>query len=111
MISNIKSPNVFGEVIRDIAFTNEGFGCYDNFKLEQSFKEIQSHQSKDAKKIREIISNIEEIDPSLIPVFSNGELTLGWNWDGDGFLVVTDGKRIAYNNDCKNDNDWAYWEE
>jgi len=112
MIERIKDANVFGECIRDIAFdSTKGFGCYSTFDMESDFRDVQSHQSKTAKKIREIISNTDGVDSSLIPVFSDGKLTLGWHWEGDGLLVVSDGKRIAYNNDCKKDHTWKWWKE
>lgn len=43
--SKIKSPSVFGELIRDLAFKKNNeydFGCYSTFDMEEDFKEVDA---------------------------------------------------------------------
>lgn len=111
----IDDPNLFGEIIREYAFTEE-YGCYSCFDLIGEFKPVQDgfdiqgrlqmalgiHKTQDEQGL----DNDELREKAHY--FSNGKIHIGWYWDGDGTLAIIEGNRCAVNNDCKKDYGWEW---
>ena len=124
MFDQIRDPNVFGEVLRDLIFnTNDkySYGCYTCFDLRKGFKEI-SIESELGQWLKKILAESyqwpdimepphqEELDEvvRLGKFYSNGQIHCAWFWDGDGCLVVSYGSRTVVNDDCEKDYGWEW---
>lgn len=110
-LKKFKSPDAFGEAIRDLAFVKENeddFGCYSTFKLEEGFIKVNPN-SAEGLKIIDAFGILFE-SGEVVDMWTNGPLTVAWFWDGDGILVVSDGNRTAINTDCKKDHGWSWVE-
>ena len=97
---DIGSANFWGEILRDMTFTDDGFGCYSNFDLRSGFRKI-------AKTPTRLLDIQDEIEWSQ---FYNPALGIfvAWYWDGDGTLYFEyPGIRLIHN-DCKNDYEWEF---
>lgn len=100
------TPDLAGEVLRYTCFTKGGWGCYDNFNLEEGFSTMNPLSLID--EIQEICVGEDVDDIKNIRAYYHPEnnITVFWYWDGDGVLGFMDGNRIIYNRDCKCDHDW-----
>ncbi len=115
----MEDANEFGEALRKYCFISDKYGgtygCYSTFELRPEFKKIEMN-SNIGKDLLLYLGLNEDgscgegdwkqtFHPSL---FSNGEIHLGWYWDGDGTLVIHEGNKIVYNSDCKKDYVWKW---
>lgn len=107
----LEDPNVFGETLRDYCFDcpPNQTGCYSCFKLKTQFKEVDRKSALGKWFIREL----EQCDPdwslgNQCSIFSDGNIWIGWFWEGDGDLIIIEGKKIARNTDCKKDYTWEW---
>lgn len=110
-----KNPDEFGETIREFAFKEE-FGCYSCFDLIDEFSQLDA-ESFDANILRKIMGIHQENDPDgymeeykkNAKYYSNGIITIGWYWDGDGTLAIREGEKMAVNHDCKTNYTWEWF--
>ena len=130
----IVNPNVFGEVIRDLAFDTHNdpyaLGCYSAFDLRDGWDKVPKDDSRHLAMTTMIVfedwfsnRNIQDLDDadieeeieylnevvSHVTTVTNGNLMAAWYWDGDGVLVVSNGNLYALNDDCKKDHVWMYF--
>lgn len=116
----------FGELLRDYCFVPDAYGgtkgCYSTFELRPEFKEVDKKSATGKKLLKHLGYNSKGLKLSKdeewlgwqkemygrCKLFSNGNIHVGWWWDGDGTLVIIEGKRIAVNYDCKNDYEWEW---
>jgi len=112
----MNDANEFGEALRNYAFLpKDQRGCYSTFALKQEFRKIKKECKLGQLLLKHLGMNPdgsvgegdwkEQFNPSL---YSNGNIHLGWYWDGDGILVVIEGSKIAVNSDCKKDYTWEW---
>jgi len=108
----MNDPNEFGEALRDYCFVPDGvgwgnYGCYSTFELRPEFKKLLNNSG-----IRQRLSKLSGWSGSDGRVnfycYSNGNIHLGWWWDGDGTLIIQEGNKITINNDCKCDYTWEW---
>lgn len=97
-----ESDDFLGELLRAVAFTSEGYGCYENFDLIAGFKPVIPSPA--------LISHLTgETDESINAFYSEAlDLFVAWYWDGDGTLYFDSGifGRAVWNTDCKKPWDW-----
>jgi len=106
---NIQDPNIFGELLRHTFFTKEGYGCYSNFNVESNF--VRNPLPHDYYEYLGfyLADDAEDYDIYFYQDRDNPKICLAYYWDGDGTLVVSDGERIAVNDDCKKDYYWKFY--
>lgn len=116
----MESADAFGELLRELTFPGEGYGCY-------STREVRGHAVEWPRQRRvEFWRTIGYCDPDypegLAEQADSGEgytwklddLTVHvcWFWDGDGVLAFDaragDLRRVVINGDCKK---YYRWEE
>lgn len=113
----MEDANDFGEALREYCFlpSNGGiYGCYSTFKLRPEFKKF--NPTEDILSIllghnyrgNEYYSGNEVVKIEQNSCFSNGNVIVAWYWDGDGTLYFREGKKAAFNNDCKKDYCWEW---
>ena len=92
-----------GEELRNLFFTDEGFGCYMNFDLKPGFA-----APSDAFQVGQIFAYLATVDENMILVraFVRGNDVCCWEWNGDGCLLVGKGNSFLLNTDCKKDYGW-----
>lgn len=119
------SDDVLGELLRDVIFTGEGYGCYSTFDVRDDAREWSEAERREfwaAIYNRDIAYEADEL-PQLIEeatamgkgyTWPLGDLAVEccWYWDGDGTLCfrVLDGEdvlRFISNDDCKKDYGWG----
>jgi hypothetical protein len=101
--TKIKTPDEFGEILRKYFFLkNSGLGCYQNFWLEAYMIKEEPPQ-----KIKDFFGDCENTIHYYVYGFAS-EGFVAWQWDGDGYLIVSDGERIAGNSDCKKTHGWKW---
>jgi hypothetical protein len=116
----LTNPNDFGELLRNYCFSDKpcmtmtGFhkpyGCYSTFDLKEGFKKL-NEQDEIYKKLW-VYSGIWDTDEkSRFFAYTNGQVNIGWYWDGDGTLVIQCGNKVARNDDCKCDYNWEWINE
>jgi len=99
---NINAANEFGETLRKYFFTkNKGYGCYENFEVEPFLRADYLTESQ-------IEAYFGDIESKCYYFRGMNHEWMAYNWDGDGTLVVSDGKRIAINHDCKKSYNWNF---
>jgi hypothetical protein len=88
-----KAIDFCGEALRYLFFSDEGFGCYDNFELRKGVKSLPEEYNED----EEAAFTCAEL---------NG-IKMKYHWDGDGTLLFELPDDIMlYNSDCKKSNVW-----
>ena len=103
----IKDPNLFGELLRYYFFTkDEGYGCYENFKVESFMTEGVFPKEP----INKYFGEHWENKIYFYADQTNLNIWLAYSWDGDGTLIVSDGNRVAINDDCKKSYNWEWAE-
>lgn len=111
---DLLDANSFGEFFRRYFFTkNEGRGCYANFNLEPFMRSCEvSEWPKDLYKLLGFFEaeDMKEFDVRVYRHKINPECFCAWYWDGDGTLLVSDGTKMARNDDCKKDYTWKFIE-
>ena len=108
-------PNVFGEILREFIFV-EPVGCYSCFELTKTFKPIpegydlrsQLEQVLGIHVLQEVEDGEYQEYRDAAHFYTNGWISVGWYWDGDGCLAIIEGKRAAVNNDCKKNYTWEF---
>ena len=111
-------PREFGELLREYAFSDtpcptmtgfhKPYGCYSTFDLKPEF--VKLSLNTEVYKNLEWLSDVLRTDGRVeFYAYSNGQVHVGWWWDGDGTLIIQEGDRIAINTDCKCD-DWEWCE-
>lgn len=113
----LDNPNEFGELLREHCFedtpcpTITGFhkpyGCYSTFDLKDGFEKL-SGDNKIYKRLEKLSGILNGDGRAYFHAYSNGQIHLGWWWDGDGTLIIQEGNKIAINNDCKSSYGWAW---
>lgn len=115
----IEDVNQFGEVLREHCFdsthcaTMTGYHkpheCYSTFSLNPDFKFFKLLPTNPIYKKLARLSGFNESDGRLdFFAFSNNIIDIGWWWDGDGTLIISEGGKTAINNDCKCDYTWEW---
>ena len=110
--TKINDANVLGEFLREYCFKEE-YGCYSCFDLIDGFKKVDKESSLGQELLKHlghvpVCSDAYSLDIYKNSyLYSNGEIDVGWHWDGDGFLVIKIGDQVILNNDCKKA---TYWE-
>lgn len=116
-------PCAVGEILRDLTFVGEGYGCYTNFDVREDAVEWSTERRRD---YWQALGYDEDPDEEWGMIASeaaaNGRgftyeldgyrIDVCWEWDGDGtltFVVWRDGEilRCLYNGDCKKSNRWV----
>lgn len=100
--------------MRDYSFIQKT-GCYSCFDLIPDFEKIDK-ESQFAEKILRIFGYFEQTNNNeekrfikdASHMFKYKDILMAWLWDGDGHLIVSDGKRTAQNTDCKKDYTWQW---
>ena len=124
-----QDPNVFGEIIREFAF-KDSYGCYSCFELLEEFnpvtggidaegrllmalglhplqeKEVANRETN--RKYKNCVHHDFSSARERTCLYSNGDIHIGWYWDGDGTLAIIEGKKAAVNNDCKKSDRWEW---
>ena len=110
-------PDIFGETIREYCFDtkDDELGCYSCFKLRDGFVEVAKNttlwnQMINALAIEGCLNEIDEDERDKASIYANGDIAVGWYWDGDGTLVIIEGCRMAINGDCKKTYGWEWVE-
>jgi hypothetical protein len=106
--NNIQDPSLFGELLRHLFFTKDGYGCYSNFKVESNF--VRNPLPNEHYKYLgfDCSDDAEGYNIHFYQDRDNPKVCFSYYWDGDGTLVVSDGERVAVNNDCKKDYVWKF---
>jgi hypothetical protein len=113
--------NAVGELLRDVTFTGDGYGCYSTFEVRSDAREWHELERTDYWRARhageddyieELASEEAALGSGYTYTFANHRIDVCWYWDGDGhleFLVYDpdgDPMRRLYNTDCKNAYHW-----
>lgn len=108
-------PNALGEMLRDITFVGEGYGCYSDFdllpeavKLSKADREIFWRASK-----YEDPEEVAGMGEGCIYSIGDYRIEMVYYWDGDGVLAfrVYKGLQILAhieNDDCKKNYRWEH---
>ena len=124
-----QDPNVFGEIIREFVF-KDSYGCHSCFELLDEFKPVTEGfdvegrllmalglhplQEKEAAELethpkwKDFVHYNFSSTREKASLYSNGDIHIGWYWDGDGTLAIIEGKKAAVNNDCKKSDRWEW---
>lgn len=130
---DILDSSVFGELLRQEIFIEQKkdpknhYGCYTTFEVRDDFKPVPSKNGTVMSVLifnaihgctpNEFLYDIEnnpdtykcKRDIENTKIYTNGTEYVGWYWDGDGTLAVSDGDKIAVNDDCKKDYEWKWF--
>lgn len=102
--NDIHDPDILGELLRQLSFTNEGYGCYENFNLRKEFTPQDNEVA--AKLIDDGYGETDEDILEYAKSFTNGIWNVAWYWDGDGTLVFWNEDFAVINEDCKKEYGW-----
>lgn len=118
-ICNLRNPDLIGELLREASFTNEGFGCLENFNMRPQFKafdatsptEIWRHYSlfralTDRDTVPDMLTAINEWQITPHGYANPNGISAGWIWDGDGSLAFAFAGIAIVNHDCKKTYGW-----
>jgi len=100
------NPCALGEILRELTFTSQGYGCYENFIVREEFVEISNYEGAN---LLDYDCAQEAIDSDIAEharAYSNGTWNVAWYWDGDGSLVFWNDEFAIINEDCKKDYTW-----
>lgn len=102
---NILNPNLVGELLRSLTFTNKGFGGYNNFDLQYGFSRFDLNKNNVLfSEYRYEFSCLYESLPYYS--FTNGKWQVIWQCDGDGILIFQIGDNYYINTDSKKSYGW-----
>lgn len=109
-------PVTLGELLRELTFIGDGYGCYSTFDVRPDARELPHHVARwffDEGDDEAEWDHLEDEDYSGY-VFEQDGLTIEvfWYWDGDGTLAyrisnAEGALRIIENNDCKKSSRWS----
>jgi hypothetical protein len=113
------SPDVAGELLRELTFVGEGYGCYSTFEVRDGAVQW-GEESRRKFWLQLEDPNDDEASERALELAGWGEgytYTLGpvvvnvcWYWDGDGCLAFQvrgpDFERVVENTDCKKSYGW-----
>ena len=103
----------FAETLRDRAFPPEkGRGCYASFELAPGFAPVAPNSDAGRRVLTCLLDGSPEYAEEARPaaegsLHSDGDLHVGWYWDGDGTLVLVAGDAAFENTDCKKTYGWT----
>jgi hypothetical protein len=105
------SPNVAGEMLREAAFTADGYGCYSNFNLRDGFDPFPP-ECLGLHDLTLLVGCFAK-DPETLSGVSAfhhkvSGAWLAWHWDGDGTLLFRTRDHVWVNSDCKKDYKWEH---
>jgi hypothetical protein len=115
-IAELNSVDVIGEVLRDYCFVPENLknslGCYSTFDVRPEFEKLHPGSPDFERVLLAMTFSPEHLEeePELlerISAYSNGTLSFGWHWDGDGLLAFALGDLGFVNTDCKKTYGWS----
>lgn len=103
-----RNPDGLGELLRDISFTAEGMGCYENFDLVPGFEKIENISPLVLFEIMGEFA-LEPKEASRAEGYHNPDLGISvyWHWDGDGTLLFDCEAFTLVNHDCKCSYGWS----
>lgn len=115
------NPDTLGELLREMTFVGEGYGCYVNFDVRRDAAPLPHATAK-----RILIGDDPEdwadypddTFSGYVYVFDGLIVEAYWYWDGDGTLVfrlrsgaLSEPIRTIGNGDCKKSYGWVDWPE
>jgi hypothetical protein len=116
-------PCAVGEILRDLTFVGEGYGCYSTFEVREDAREWTREQRRDYwvafgydEKGEEVwdwtADEAADLGQGYTYELDGYRIDVCWYWDGDGtltFVVWRGGEilRSLYNGDCKKSNRWV----
>lgn len=119
------SPDVLGELLRDLTFVGEGFGCYSTFDVRDDAREWSEEDRRtfwrwcnradrhfEPGELDEIIEDATKMGSGYSWMLGELVIDCCWYWDGDGtlcFRVLNEAEgvvRLVVNDDCKKDYRW-----
>ncbi len=106
--TELTDANKFGEILRENLFTQNGFGCYQNFDLIDDFGSYYKGNSLYDSIHKKYFAYLDDDNPVVYVSIKNKKVFVAWHWDGDGTLIVSDGQRAAINTDCKKSDRWQW---
>lgn len=107
--------NVVGELLRDLTFLGEGYGCYSNFSVRSGARKWYPRQRRDWWQAlgvdEECLDEVAFLGEGYTFDLDGYLIDVCWFWDGDGTLTFcvsreADVLRTLYNGDCKKDYGW-----
>ena len=113
------SINFVGELLHYRCFIpKDQIGCYSTFELTPDFKKVE-YESELGEKLLKFLNEDDSFENELYPLsefiedyhptlYSNGEISIAWYWDGDGTLLFHTKEFTLINTDCKKkDYGWS----
>jgi hypothetical protein len=104
---NTIDPQILGELLRNLTFTDDGFGCYENFDVREGFVPITDIPKFFYKEPVHEYNSAMFDDTIGVKAYTNLEWNVYWQWDGDGTLIFEIGDFYLYNDDCKKALRWT----